>query len=209
MLSTDGGGAALIAGLTGMGGVGKTELAYAVAHRLRETYPDGQLVVNLKGTTEPLPPQEALARMIHAFEPQARLPDDLPALQIHYRSLLAGKRALLLLDDAAGTAQVRPLLEVPEGVGVLVTSRRRLALPGLQRWDVDLLSLEQAVELLRKTAPGREDVDEATWERIAGLCGRLPLALRVAGATLETTPDLGDPEYTASLTDEKRRLSAM
>ena len=208
-LSAGGGGAALIAGLTGMGGVGKTELAYGVAHRLRETYPDGQLVVHLKGTTEPISPQEALGLVIHAFEPQARLPDDLAALRGLCCSLLAGKQVLLLLDDAASTAQVRPLLEVPVGIGVLVTSRRRLALPGLRRWDVDLLSLKEAVELLRKTGLSRKDVDETAWQRIAGLCGRLPLALRVAGAMLEITPDLTGAEYAASLTDEKRRLSAL
>ena len=208
-LAPDEGGAALIAGLAGMGGVGKTELAYAVAARLQEHYPDAQLVVELRGTTDPITPQAALGQVIHAFAPEAPPSDDLGALRGLYYSLLAGKRVLLLLDDAADVGQVSPLLGAPSGAGVLVTSRDRLALPGLHRWDVDLLSLGEAVKLLRKTAPSRKDVDQATWERIAELCGMLPLALRVAGATLETTPDLDGTTYATDLADEKRRLAAL
>jgi len=208
-LTPDEGGVALIAGLAGMGGVGKTELAYAVAARLQEHYPDAQLMVELGGTTEPITPQAALGQVIHAFVPDARLPDDLGTLRGLYCSQLRGKRVLLLLDDAADVGQVSPLLGAPPGVGVLVTSRHRLALPGLLRWDVDLLSLGQAVKLLRKTAPSRKDVGQATWEGVAELCGMLPLALRVAGATLETTPDLDGTTYATDLADEKRRLKAL
>ena len=208
-LAPDEGGAALIAGLAGMGGVGKTELAYAVAARLQEHYPDVQLVVELRGTTEPITPQAALGQVIHAFVPEARLPDDLEALHGLYCSLLTDKRVLLLLDDAADVGQVSALLGAPPGVGMLVTSRHRLALPGLRRWDVDLLSLGQAVKLLRKTAPSRKDVDQATWEGIAELCGMLPLALRVAGATLDATPDLDGTTFATDLADEKRRLTAL
>ena len=208
-LAPDEGGVALIAGLAGMGGVGKTELAYAVAARLQEQYPDAQLAVELRGTTEPITPQAALGQVIHAFAPEAPPSDDLGALRGLYCSLLTGKRVLLLLDDAADVGQVSPLLGAPPGVGVLVTSRDRLALPGLRRWDVGMLSLGQAVRLLRKTAPSRKDVSRATWEGIAELCGRLPLALRVAGATLETTPDLGGTMYATDLADEKRRLKAL
>ena len=208
-LAPDEGGVALIAGLAGMGGVGKTELAYAVAARLQEQYPDAQLVVELRGTTEPIAPQAALGQVIHAFAPEAPPSDDLGALRGLYCSLLTGKRVLLLLDDAADVGQVSHLLGAPPGVGVLVTSRHRLALPGLRRWDVDLLSLGAAVKLLRKTAPSRKDVGQATWEGIAELCGMLPLALRVAGAILETTPDLDGTTYATDLADEKRRLTAL
>jgi len=208
-LAPDEGGVALIAGLAGMGGVGKTELAYAVAARLQEHYPDAQLMVELRGTTEPITPQAALGQVIHAFVPEAPPSDDLEALCGLYCSLLTGKRVLLLLDDAADVGQVSPLLGAPPGMGVLVTSRDRLALPGLHRWDVGSLSLGQAVRLLRKTAPSRKDVVQAAWERIAELCGRLPLALRVAGATLETTPDLDGTTYATDLADEKRRLTTL
>jgi len=208
-LTPDEGGVALIAGLAGMGGIGKTELAYAVAARLQEHYPDAQLVVELRGTTEPTTPQAALSQVIHAFAPEAPPSDALEALRGLYCSLLRGKRVLLLLDDAADVGQVSPLLGAPPGVGILVTSRHRLALSGLRRWDVDLLSLGVAVKLLRKTAPSRKDVDQATWERIGELCGMLPLALRVAGATLETTPDLDGTTYATDLADEKRRLAAL
>ena len=115
---------AAITGLRGMGGIGKTQLALAVAQRLRDAYPD-QLMFELQPGASPLTPEALLGRVIHAFQPELKLPDALEELQALYRSLLAGRRGLLLLDNAADGAQVRPLLPPPAGWAVIVTSRSR------------------------------------------------------------------------------------
>jgi hypothetical protein len=103
---------ACITGISGMGGIGKTELALLVAERLRDDYPDAQFFINLQGTdANPRSPQEAMATCVRAFlGPEAKLPEDAEQLSHLYRSQLSGKRVLLLLDNAADSAQVRPLL---------------------------------------------------------------------------------------------------
>jgi hypothetical protein len=104
-------GGAAISGLRGMGGIGKTELAYVVANQLKPLFPDAQLVVNLRGaSTSSLSPEQALQTIIRAFQPEAKLPDELNELKGVYTSVLADKRALILADDAKDAAQVRPLL---------------------------------------------------------------------------------------------------
>jgi hypothetical protein len=115
---TTGESAAAICGLRGMGGIGKTELALVVANQIKEQFPDGQIVVELFGASNPITPEAALQTVIRAFEPQAKLPDDLPTLTQWYRASLNGKRVLVLADDARDTAQVRPLLP-PAGCALL------------------------------------------------------------------------------------------
>jgi hypothetical protein len=145
---------ATITGLRGMGGIGKTALALVLAQRLKDRFPDGQLFIDLKGNSEePLKPADAMAQVIRAyFGSDAHMPESEAELAGLYRTVLAGKQALLLLDNAACREQVEPLLP-PEGCSVLVTSRKKFALPGLKPWDLDPLSTEDARELLLAIAP--------------------------------------------------------
>jgi len=204
----EGAAGATISAIGGMGGVGKTALAVHVAHQVLERYPDGQIVVEMGGTSErPLTPVEAMGRVLHAFQPELRLLEDPAEVAALYRSTLAGRQALLLLDNAADSAQVRPLV-VPAGCGLVVTSRRNISLPGLQHFDLDALPMEEACALLRAiVGQGRATGEELG--AIAGLCGRLPLALRVAGDFLVVHPDWSAAEYAQALADERERLARL
>lgn len=197
-------GGAVISGLVGLGGVGKTALATVLAQRLCDRYPDGQLFLNLQGTTEPLTPTQALATLIRAFEPEMKLPEPEAELRALYLSLLAGKRAIVLLDNAAGREQVAPLIP-PDTCLLLVTSRVRFALPGLYALRLDALQIDEARDLILKIAPRvGEHADE-----LALLCGYLPLALRAATSLLAVESDLNPRSYLAQLGDERRRLDAI
>lgn len=198
-----GAGRAAISAIRGMGGVGKTALAIHVAHRLVERYPDAQIFVNLRGTSEqPLTPAEVMANIIHAFHPEARLPNDPDQVAQVYRSILTGQRALILLDAAVDSAQVRPLMP-PEGCALLVTSRNALTLPGMTPIMLDQLQPIEARELLVSIAP-RTTPEIA--DQICSLCGYLPLAIRAAGSLLAVTIDLDPVDYAAQLREERRRL---
>lgn len=200
-----GGAGAAVAGVSGMGGVGKTELSLYAADRLRDAYPDAQLVLDMRGTDErPREPSNALAACIRAFHGlETPLPDDTEELTRLYRSTLEGRRALILLDNAFDGAQVRPLLP-PAGSALLVTSRGPVTLPGMKaRVALDQLSPEEARELLTGIAP-RVEANAA--ERVCELCGYLPLALRAAGSLLAVTVDLEPTDYVAQLRDERTRL---
>ncbi len=202
----DGGGPG-ISGISGMGGIGKTELALLVADRLRDDYPDAQLFVEMRGIDErPLAAAEALASCIRAFlGPEAGLPDSIDDLTRLYLSVLSGKRALVLLDNAADGEQVRPLVP-PQGSALLVTSRLAIKLPGLVRVTLDQLNPEEASALLRQISPR---VTLETASRICHLCGYLPLAIRAAGSLLDISPDLHPAEYAAQLLDERTRLESI
>ena len=214
----EGGGerAAAISAIGGMGGVGKSALAVHVTHRLTGCYPDAQIVVDMRGVSErPLTPIEAMAHIIRAFHPVASLPDDLDQVAALYRTTLAGRRALILLDDAASAAQVRPLLPPPP-CGLIVTSRRTLVLAGLRCLNLDALSEDEARDLLHKilgeNGGDGEDGGRATvaeLDAIARLCGRLPLALRVAGSFLAVHPDWPPAEYARALSGERERLARL
>ena len=137
-----------------MGGIGKTALALVVANRLAVNYPDAQIYLDLKGTSQtPLHPIEAMLHVIHAFEPQADLrkasKDEIGAI---YRSTLAGKRALLLMDNVANAEQTKPLIP-PPSCAFIVTSRVFFTLPGLQPLRLDVLPEIEAVDLLLKLCP--------------------------------------------------------
>jgi len=143
---------ATIIGLRGMAGVGKTALAFALGERLKDSFPDGQLFVSMLGTSpKPLTPQEAMAQVIRSYQPTLRLPESEAELANLYRSLLNGKRALLLLDNALDDRQVRPLLP-PAECCLIVTSRRKFKLSGMIVKDLEVLKLNEAVELLHLTA---------------------------------------------------------
>lgn len=197
------GSRACITGISGMGGIGKTELALFVAQRLSGDYPDAQFFINLQGTeANPRPPHEVMANCIRAFVgPEARLPEDLDQLSQLYRSQLSGKRVLLLLDNAADSAQVRPLLP-PTGCALLVTSRQSITLPRMTPLTLNPLTDKEAKELLLEIAPQAERAAE----QICQLCGYLPLAVRAAGSLLAVTVDLDPLDYTQQLQDERKRL---
>ncbi|HEU4328367.1 MAG TPA: tetratricopeptide repeat protein [Roseiflexaceae bacterium] len=196
--------AAAISGVRGMGGVGKTELAHAVAAQLRADYPDAQLLLELGGAGDtPLSPEQALQQLIRAFCPEDKLPDDLSALVKLYRSVLSGRRALILADDARDVAQIRPLLP-PLGCALLVTSRQRFALDGMAAFDLGRLDPGAAVALLRGICARLTD-EQA--RQIARLCGYLPLALRVSAGILLNDEALPVERYLARLADERRRMA--
>ncbi|HEY1016778.1 MAG TPA: NB-ARC domain-containing protein, partial [Herpetosiphonaceae bacterium] len=197
---------AVIGAIHGMGGVGKTELAFALAHRLRAQFPDAQLVLELRGAREtPMTPIEALQAAIRSFAPQEQLPAELDALQQRYRSLLDGKRVLVLLDDARDAAQVRPLVP-PVGCLLLVTSRQRWTLPGMASVQLAPLGSDEAPAFLRQLCARLTDAEAAA---IAAACDQLPLALRVSGSLLAINPALSAERYIQRLGDARRRLEQL
>lgn len=197
---------ASITGISGMGGIGKTELALLVAERLTDEYPDAQFFVNLQGTDlNPRRPEEVLATFIRAFVGlEAALPDDLDQLTQLYLSQLSGKHALVLLDNAADSTQVRPLLP-PTGSAALVTSRHALTLPGMTPLTLNPLTAPEASELLIEIAPRAKSVAD----QVCNLCGYLPLAIRAAGSLLAVTLDLDPADYAEQLKDERTRLERL
>jgi tetratricopeptide (TPR) repeat protein len=202
-LRTDVGRAAVV-GVRGMGGVGKTELAVRAANLLYDTFPGAQIIVNLRGASSaPLSPAQALRQAVHAVRPDAQLDDDVEALQRRYCAILAGKRALVLADDASGAAQVRPLLP-PTGSALLVTSRKRFSLPGMTTVDLVQLDEDDAMALIRGLCH-RVRPDDA--RAVAKACGCLPLALRISGSVLHNDPALAVSDYVAALSDRRRRLA--
>jgi tetratricopeptide (TPR) repeat protein len=179
-------GDAAIVGLQGLGGVGKSALARILAKRVVDIYPDGQVNLDLKGTrVSPLLVTEAMTRLIHAFRPGVLPPADSEEIEGDYRTILNGQRALLLLDDASGPDQVEPLIPPPANL-LLVTSRTIFNLPGMVPRLLDSLPQDQAEQLLLSIAPriGKET------RGISELCGRLPLALRLAANMLVEDPGL-------------------
>jgi tetratricopeptide (TPR) repeat protein len=190
--SGDSPGTVVISAIDGMGGIGKTALAIRAAHRLAGCYPDGQLFIDLCGFTQgtaPRDPGDALATLLGSLGvPPGQIPADLDARAAFYRDRLAGTRTLILLDNAADEAQVRPLLPASDTCLVLITSRRRLkALDDALPLPLDVLPLDEAVALLRKAARlGDHPRDEPLLEQAAELCGCLPIALLIAGALLRT-----------------------
>ena len=184
--------AVVISAIAGTAGVGKTALAIHWAHQIAERFGDGQLYVDLRGyaPAPPTSPIQALALLLGGLGVDAdQVPVEVDAAAALYRSLLAGKRVLVVLDNARDATQVRPLLPGSRGCLVVVTSRDRLtglvASHGAQRLTLDVLPPDEAVELLARTVGAqRVAAEPAAALELAGLCGRLPLALRIAAANL-------------------------
>jgi DNA-binding SARP family transcriptional activator/tetratricopeptide (TPR) repeat protein len=202
-----------IAVIAGQGGVGKSTLAARVGHALAAGYPDGQLFVQLHGmTTTPVPPESALSRFLVALgDPVADLPSTLEGLSERYRSLLAGRRVLVVLDDAANENQIRPLLPGAASCAVLVTSRSRLpGLAGANLVDLETLTPDEARDLLVSLAGAdRIEADQEAATRLAELCGQLPLAVRVAGTRLANRRHWSIGQFIDRLADEQRRLDEL
>jgi tetratricopeptide (TPR) repeat protein len=178
--------------IDGMAGVGKTALAIHAGHALSDRFPDGQLFLDLRGCSQggtPREPADALAAVLRAFGiPPQQIPADLDERAALYRHRLAGTRTLIVLDNAAAEAQVRALLPGDRGCLVVVTSRKRLkALDDAHPVQLDVLPMADAVRLLREVAGrGRTEANDPLLEQIAVLCGRLPLALRIAAALVRS-----------------------
>src|SRR6266705_1999005 len=186
-----------ICAVSGTAGVGKTALAVHWAHRVAGRFPDGQLYVNLRGFDPGgagLDPGQALHGFLEAFGvPPARIPEDLAAQSGLFRSLLAGKRILVLLDNARSAEQVRPLLPGSPGCLAIVTSRDKLAglvaTAGARPLALDLLTAADARDLLaRRLGADRVAAEPAAIACIIAACARLPLALTIAAARAATSP---------------------
>ncbi|WP_328751234.1 tetratricopeptide repeat protein [Streptomyces sp. NBC_00285] len=199
--------------ISGRSGTGKTALAVHVGHRTAELFPDGRLFVDLRAAdTAPLQPADALARLLRAMGagPET-LPSSVEELTGLYRTYTGHRRILLILDNAAGEAHVRPLLPPGPGSAVLVTSRRRLvALEGAAHLELTVPDQEEALELLRRVAGAdRVRAEPEQTAEIVALCGRLPLAVRIAGARLAARPHWVPGRLAARLRDERLRLNEL
>ncbi|GII61331.1 SARP family transcriptional regulator [Sphaerisporangium krabiense] len=207
------GSAPMVQIVTGRAGTGKSALAVHVAHQVASAFPDGQLYAELRGMSDaPADTGEVLGRFLRALGVD---PAELPAATAEraelYRGLMAGRRVLVVLDDAAGESQVRPLLPGGSGGGVLITSRNRLGgLSGVSRADLDVLEPAEAIELLaRIVGAERTAAEEPVAREIVDLCGRLPLAIRIAGARLATRQRWPLRLLADRLADERRRLDEL
>ena len=202
-------GARVIA-ISGGGGLGKTALAVHLAHRLAGEFGGGQLCCDLRGAQpEPVEPVEVLGRFLRALGvPGVDQAEDLEARAARYRSLLAQRRMLVVLDNAADEAQLRPLLPGAGEYTVIVTSRARLGgLSGVHPIDLDVLAEDDGRVLLERITRSRHDAGEAA--ELVRLCAGLPLAIRIAGAKLATRPHWRLSDVVSRLRDERRRLDTL
>lgn len=202
-----------VASIYGQAGVGKTTLAVHLAHVLAEYFPDGQWYIDLSGMDDrPLEPADALGRLLTALGvPSERIPAEVAQRSALYRALTNNRRLLIVLDNAASEAQVRPLLPANPLLLVLVTSRRSLAgLEGVRRLSLDMLSADVAVSLLTQIiGVDRVAAEPAAAFEVARLCGFLPLALRIAGNRLASRPGWTIGYLAEHLRNDQHRLEVL
>ncbi|MEU1467201.1 tetratricopeptide repeat protein [Streptomyces sp. NPDC005761] len=199
--------------ISGMAGVGKTSIAIRTANRQSKRFPDGILYATLAGAgSNPADPHEVLVRFLKdlgvTFD---EIPGDYESLVTAYRTLVATKAILVVLDDAADTAQVNDLIPTSPRSAALITSRRPLAmLPGAQSISVDVWNLDECTQFLKILLGANriaDSIDEA--HELSEICGRLPLALRIAGAQLLRRPLWPLARMVSRLRDEQRRLEVL
>jgi len=209
--------APIVSTVSGTAGIGKTALAVRWAHRVADRFPDGQLYVNLRGfhpTGRAVSPETAIRGFLEALGvPPQRIPTDFEAQVGLYRSLLAGRRVLVLLDNARDSGQVRPLLPGAPGCLALVTSRNHLsglvATEGAHPITLDLLPAEQARRLLaERLGADRVAAEPEAVDEIIARCARLPLALAIVAAHAATRPDFPLRVLAAQLRDAQGGLDA-
>ncbi|WP_258951390.1 AfsR/SARP family transcriptional regulator [Lentzea californiensis] len=203
----------VIVAIDGMAGVGKTALAVHTAHHLADRYPDVQLFIDLHAHTADLRPTDsaaALAVLLRSIGVAGeRVPDGLEERAVLWRAELAGRKALLVLDNAASAAQVRPLLPGTADCLALVTSRRRLTdLDSARTVSLDVLPQRQAVELFTRVL-GYEPAEREPVADVAALCGHLPLALRIAAARLRSRSVWTVEHLAERLRDSGQRLNEL
>ncbi|HEX4063935.1 MAG TPA: tetratricopeptide repeat protein [Streptosporangiaceae bacterium] len=211
-------GGMLVTVLAGTAGVGKTSLAVHWAHRVAGRFPDGQLYLNLRGfdpSGGPMPVAEAIRGLLDSLAvPAAQIPASVDAQVGLYRSLLSGQRMLVLLDNAADAAQVRPLLPGSPGHLVVVTSRSHLggliAVEGACPLTLEVLDDAEARDLLaQRLGPARLAAEPDAVTELIALCAGLPLALAIAAARVSARPRLPLGEFTQELAGARRRLDAL
>ncbi|MER6677824.1 BTAD domain-containing putative transcriptional regulator [Streptomyces sp. NPDC000983] len=213
VLASADGGVMAVSALAGIGGVGKTTLAVHVAHQARPAFPDGQLYVDLQGAGAlAADPETVLGSFLRALgTPESAIPASLQERAALYRSVLDGRRVLVLLDNARDAAQVRPLLPGTSGCAALVTSRvRMLDLAGAHLVDLDVMSPDEALALFTRIV-GSERVAaerDAALDVVAA-CGFLPLAIRIAASRLAARRTWTVSVLAAKLADERRRLDEL
>ncbi|MFF9021864.1 AfsR/SARP family transcriptional regulator [Streptomyces eurythermus] len=190
--------------IDGLGGVGKTALAVHLGHRLRDRFPDGRIFLHLGGTHPDrtvTTPARALTELLRLIGLDAKeLPHDTDELVALWRATARDRRMLVILDDAAGSEQVRPLLPGASPAAVIVTSRRRLpGLPGVRPVSLDVLPREDAVALFARRLGVRPGTDEADIAEIVRMCGHLPLAIEIAASRLLARPSWGTADLLRQL----------
>ncbi|WP_194915864.1 AfsR/SARP family transcriptional regulator [Catenulispora rubra] len=202
----------VMSAISGMGGVGKTALAVSFAHSVVQDYPDGQYFVDMRGFTAgvgPLSPEAALGILLRQNGLSEELiPLDLEERASVWRSRMAGRRAILLIDNVFDSEQVRPLLPGAGGPLVLITSRRRLvALEGAASLVLDTLPTDEAASLFTKVAgTDRCAEEQAAVVRVVELCGCLPLAIRIAAARFRDRRSWSVAYLAEQLSDRQRRV---
>ncbi len=203
----------VLTAISGSGGVGKTSLAVHVAHRVLRRFPDGQLQVDLHGAgAVAAAPQDVLARFLRALgTPAEKIAVDPDERGAQYRSLLAERRVLILLDNVRDTAQVRPLLPGAGGSRVLITSRSALVgLDGAIRLALGVLDDEESPALFRRIVGAERSAAEPEAEgAVLEACAGLPLAIRLAAGRLVARPDWSVQDLADHLADETRRLNVL
>jgi DNA-binding SARP family transcriptional activator len=208
-----GSGAPRVVVVTGSPGVGKSSLVVHAAHAAAAAFPDGQFYLDLAGTAaEPAEPAHLLAEMLHALSVTDQVMPDGPAERAAlYRSLVAGRRVLVVLDDAGRAEQVVPLLPASATCAVLVTSRNLLGgLPGTRRIDLDVLDPLEARQLFTSVVGAhRTDAESVEAAAVLACCANLPLAIRIAAARLAGRPAWPLRVLRERLEDESRRLSEL
>jgi DNA-binding SARP family transcriptional activator/Tfp pilus assembly protein PilF len=199
--------------VVGKGGVGKTTLAVHAAHAIADQFPDGQLFADLHGAgAHPVSPMRVLERFIRAFGVVgAQIPEGADERAEMYRNLIADRRILVVLDDAASESQVLPLLPGSATAGVIISSRSRLTgIAGVLRIEVDVLAADKSVDLLARIAGvARVREQSAAAAAVAAHCGHLPLALRIAGARLAARPHWSVQQLAERLSNEANRLDEL
>ncbi|UOX89992.1 tetratricopeptide repeat protein [Amycolatopsis sp. FBCC-B4732] len=208
------GGTVVISAIDGMAGVGKTTLAVHVAHRLAGRFPDAQLFVDLNAHTPgrtPMSPSAALEKLLRALGLGTEvIPPELEDRSALWRAQLARRRVLVVLDNAADTAQIKPLLPGSTQSLALVTSRHRLTNLDANLVSLDVMPLADARELFVKVVgDDRPLADPGATEEVLRLCGCLPLAIRIAGARLRHRTAWTTSFMAARLRDDHRRLEEL